>query len=73
MLNYSNIADEVGKDVGTIKRWVSILEVSGIIYILEPFCSDTNPGVKAGDSLNVKVSEVVSMLGSYIISYEVVK
>ena len=36
MLNYSNIADEVGKDVGTIKKWVSILEASGIIYILEP-------------------------------------
>ena len=37
ILNYSNIADEVGKDVSTIKRWVSILEASGIIYILEPF------------------------------------
>jgi hypothetical protein len=37
MLNYSNIADEVGKDAGTIKNWVSILEASGIVYILEPF------------------------------------
>lgn len=37
MLNYSNIAEEVGKDVGTIKNWISILEASGIIYILEPF------------------------------------
>jgi hypothetical protein len=37
MLNYSNIADEVGKDAGTIKKWVSILEASGIVYILEPF------------------------------------
>ena len=37
MLNYSNIADEVGKDAGTIKNWISILESSGIIYILEPF------------------------------------
>ncbi len=37
MLNYSNIADEVGKDANTIKKWISILELSGIIYILEPF------------------------------------
>ncbi len=37
MLNYSNIADEVGKDVTTIKNWISILEASGIIYLLEPY------------------------------------
>ncbi len=37
------------------------------------FCSDTNPGVQTGDTINVKVSEVFSLLGSYIISYEVVK
>lgn len=39
MLNYSNIADEVGKDANTIKNWVSILEASGIIYILEPYAN----------------------------------
>ena len=37
MLNYSNIADEVGKDADTIKKWISIMEASGIIYILEPY------------------------------------
>lgn len=39
ILNYSNIADEVGKDSVTIKKWISILEASGIIYVLEPFSS----------------------------------
>ena len=39
ILNYSNIADEVGKDVVTIKNWISILEASGIIYLLEPYAS----------------------------------
>ena len=34
------------------------------------FCSSSNPGVKEGDSITVKVTEVQSMLGSYIISYE---
>jgi predicted AAA+ superfamily ATPase len=37
MLNYSNIADEIGKDADTVKKWISILEASGIIYILEPY------------------------------------
>ncbi|SFP98885.1 hypothetical protein SAMN02910358_00411 [Lachnospiraceae bacterium XBB1006] len=39
MLNYANIAEEVGKDANTIKKWISILEASGIIYILEPFAN----------------------------------
>ena len=37
------------------------------------FCSPDNPGVKAGETITVKVTEVTSMLGSYIISYEMVK
>ena len=37
------------------------------------FCSSNNPGVKEGDSVTVKVTEITSMLGSYIISYEKVK
>lgn len=37
MLNYSNIAEEIGKDADTVKKWISILEASGIIYILEPY------------------------------------
>ncbi|MGN1117223.1 MAG: ATP-binding protein [Acutalibacteraceae bacterium] len=37
ILNYSNIASEVGKDVTTIKNWISILETSGIIYLLKPY------------------------------------
>ncbi len=39
MLNYSNIADEISKDQGTVKNWISILEASGIIYLLEPYTS----------------------------------
>ena len=39
MINYANIADDVGKEQSTIKRWLSVLEASGIIYLLEPFSS----------------------------------
>lgn len=37
LLNYSNIADEIGKDADTVKKWISVLEASGIVYILEPY------------------------------------
>lgn len=37
MLNYANIADEIGKDAMTVKKWMSILEASGIVYLLEPY------------------------------------
>lgn len=39
MLNYSNIADEIGKDANTVKNWISVLEASGLVYILEPFAN----------------------------------
>ena len=39
MINYASIADEAGRDQSTIKRWLSVLEASGIIYLLEPFSS----------------------------------
>jgi predicted AAA+ superfamily ATPase len=37
MLNYANIADEISKDAMTVKKWMSILEASGIVYLLEPY------------------------------------
>lgn len=37
------------------------------------FVSTDNPGIKAGDSITVKVKEVKSIFGSWIISYKKVK
>ena len=39
LLNYANIASEVGVSEVTIKEWISILEKSGIIYLLKPYTS----------------------------------
>ncbi len=41
VINYTNIASEIGLSEVTIKEWVSILEKSGIIYILKPYTSST--------------------------------
>lgn len=37
MLNYANIASEVGVSEPTIKNWISILERTGIVYLLQPY------------------------------------
>ena len=42
MLNYTDIASEVGISVNTIKSWVSILVSSNIIYLLQPYFSNLN-------------------------------
>lgn len=37
LLNYANIAGEVGVSEPTIKNWISILEGTGIVYLLQPY------------------------------------
>jgi len=37
MLNYANIASEVGVSEPTIKTWISVLERTGIVYVLQPY------------------------------------
>lgn len=37
MLNYANIASEVGVSEPTIKSWISILERTGIVFLLQPY------------------------------------
>ena len=40
MLNYNEIANEAGVSLPTIKNWVSILNRTGIVFILEPYYSN---------------------------------
>lgn len=37
MLSYANIAGEVGVSEPTIKNWISILERTGIVFLLQPY------------------------------------
>ena len=39
ILNYSAIADEIGKTAATIKEWVSVLCASGLVFLLQPYSS----------------------------------
>ena len=47
ILNYTNIASEVGVSEPTIKNWISILERTGIVYLLQPYsASALNRAIK---------------------------
>lgn len=37
MLNYANIASEIGVSEVTVKEWISIMEKSGLVYQLKPY------------------------------------
>ncbi|MBO4374298.1 MAG: ATP-binding protein [Lachnospiraceae bacterium] len=39
MLNYANIAGVVGVSEPTVKTWISILERTGVIFLLQPYSS----------------------------------
>ena len=37
ILNYANIAGDIGVSEPTVKSWISILERTGIVYLLQPY------------------------------------
>lgn len=40
LLNYSNIAGEIGVNETTVKSWISILQTSGLIFLLQPYSNN---------------------------------
>ncbi len=47
-LHYDVLARDIGIDTRTCKKWVSILETSGIVYLLQPYMSNiSNRIIKA--------------------------
>ena len=48
ILNYANIAGEIGVSEPTIKNWISILERTGIVFLLQPYsASALNRAIKS--------------------------
>lgn len=47
ILNYANIASDIGVSEPTVKSWISILERTGVVYILQPYsASALNRAIK---------------------------
>ena len=42
VLNMNDIAKDIGINVGTVKKWLSVLETSNLIYFLQPFSLNVN-------------------------------
>lgn len=42
ILNMSSIAEVCGKDVKTVQAWLSVLESSGLVYLLQPYHNNFN-------------------------------
>lgn len=42
LLNASDISNMIDMDVSTVQGWLSILQASGIVYIMQPFWTNTN-------------------------------
>lgn len=40
LLNYANLAQDLGIDNKTVKSWLSVLETSGLVYLLRPYYSN---------------------------------
>lgn len=85
-LHYDEIANSAGIDVKTCKRWLSILESSGIIYFLQPYLSNMSNRIIKSPKLyfmdtglcaylckwpNPKMLENCAMSGSFFETYVV--
>jgi predicted AAA+ superfamily ATPase len=40
MLNYADLSRDIGIDNKTVKSWISVLETSGLVYLLKPYYSN---------------------------------
>lgn len=64
-LNYTTIAKEIGVDSKTIKNWISILESSGIIYLLQPYYSNLSNRIIKSPKLYFMDTGLCSYLAKY--------
>lgn len=64
-VNYSTIANEIGVDSKTIKNWISILESSGIVYLLQPYYSNVSNRIIKSPKLYFMDTGLCSYLAKY--------
>lgn len=64
-LNYTTIAKEIGVDSKTIKNWISILESSAIIYLLQPYYSNLSNRIIKSLKLYFMDTGLCSYLAKY--------
>ena len=65
MLNYTNIAEQIEVSVSTVKEWTSLLEASGIIYVLQPFSNSALSRVIKTPKIYFRDTGLVCFLTKY--------
>ncbi len=84
LLNYADIARDVGIDQKTVKSWLSILEAAGLVYLLQPYYNNVYSRLLKTPKLyfldlglcsyltkwpDAKTIEVGSMSGAFLETY----
>lgn len=64
-INYTTIANDINVDSKTIKNWISILESSGIIYLLKPYYSNLSNRIIKSPKLYFMDTGLCSYLAKY--------
>lgn len=67
--NSSEVSNEIGTSVNTIKSWLSVLQASYIIYMLQPYYTNTRKRL----TKSPKIYFVDSGLASYLLEIESAK
>ncbi len=62
LLNYSHYSNALGISVPTVKRWISILEASYIIFLLPPYYRNFNKRITKSNKLYFYDTGLVSFL-----------
>ncbi|NLB03418.1 MAG: ATP-binding protein [Bacteroidales bacterium] len=68
LLNYSRIANEIGKSVDTIKNWVSIFRTSGVVFLLQPYYHNFNKRIIKTPKIYFMDTGLVSYLTGWFTS-----
>lgn len=64
-VNFSSVAKEIGVDCKTVKNWISILESSGIIYLLQPYFTNLSSRIIKTPKLYFMDTGLASYLAKY--------
>ena len=64
-LNLTALAELVGKDVNTMKSWLSVLQTSGLVYLLEPYYNNFNKRLTKTPKLYMLDTGLACFLGGW--------
>jgi len=62
LVNYTSISNMIGTSLPTVKKWISLLETSGIVFLLQPYHKNFNKRLVKTPKLYFTDTGIVSYL-----------